>query len=116
MASEQARQQSADAVLKGAQIQIAQRDAAIDASLARIEKIKTLIADGMLKSPIAGRVLYRLAEPGEVLAAGGKVLTVLELTDVYMTIFLPTAFAGRIAVGARSADHPRRRAAVCDPR
>ena len=102
LASEQARQQSADAVLKGAQIQIAQREAAIDASLARIEKIKTLIADGMLKSPIAGRVLYRLAEPGEVLAAGGKVLTVLELTDVYMTIFLPTAFAGRIAVGAQA--------------
>ena len=76
--------------------------AAIDASLASIEKIKTLIADGMLKSPIAGRVLYRLAEPGEVLAAGGKVLTVLELTDVYMTIFLPTALAGRIAVGSEA--------------
>lgn len=102
LASELARQQSADAVLKGAQVQIAQRDAAIDASLARIEKIKTLIADGMLKSPIAGRVLYRLAEPGEVLAAGGKVLTVLELTDVYMTIFLPTALAGRIAVGSEA--------------
>ena len=56
----------------------------------------------MLKSPIAGRVLYRLAEPGEVLAAGGKVLTVLELTDVYMTIFLPTALAGRIAVGSEA--------------
>lgn len=102
LASELARQQSADAVLKGAQIQIAQRDAAIDASLARIEKIKTLIADGMLKSPIAGRVLYRLAEPAEVLAAGGKVLTVLELTDVYMTIFLPTALAGRITVGSEA--------------
>ena len=100
--SEQARQQSADAVLKGAQVQIAQRDAAIDASIARIEKIKTLIADNIIKSPIAGRVLYRLAEPGEVLAAGGKVLTVLELTDVYMTIFLPTALAGRIAVGSEA--------------
>lgn len=99
LASELARQQSADAVLKGAQVQIAQRDAAIDASIARIEKIRTMIADNILKSPIAGRVLYRLAEPGEVLAAGGKVLTVLELTDVYMTIFLPTALAGRITVG-----------------
>lgn len=102
LASEQARRQSAEAILKGAQIQIAQRDAAIDASVARIEKIKTLIADSMLKSPIPGRVLYRLAEPGEVLAAGGKVLTVLELTDVYMTIFLPTTLAGRIAVGSEA--------------
>ena len=102
LALEQARQQSADAVLKGAQIQIAQRDAAIDSSIARIEKIKTLIADSILKAPISGRVLYRLAEPGEVLAAGGKVLTVLELTDVYMTIFLPTTLAGRITVGSEA--------------
>ena len=102
LASDQARQQSADAVLKGAQIQIAQRDAAIDASQARIEKIKILIADAMLTTPIAGRVLYRLAEPGEVLPAGGKVLTVLELTDVYMSIFLPTALVGRITVGSEA--------------
>jgi HlyD family secretion protein len=56
----------------------------------------------MLKSPIRGRVLYRLAEPGEVLAAGGKVLTVLDLSDVYMTIFLPTGLAGRIAIAAEA--------------
>jgi HlyD family secretion protein len=36
----------------------------------------------------------------EVLPAGGKVLTVLNLTDVYMTIFLPTGQAGRVAIGA----------------
>lgn len=99
---EQARQTSAEAALRGAQIQVAQRDAAIDSSIARIEKIKTLIADSMLKAPISGRVLYRLAEPGEVLAAGGKVLTLLELTDVYMTIFLPTALAGRVTVGSEA--------------
>ena len=102
LALEQARQTSAEAALRGAQIQVAQRDAAIDSSIARIEKIKTLIADSILKAPISGRVLYRLAEPGEVLAAGGKVLTLLELTDVYMTIFLPTALVGRISVGTEA--------------
>lgn len=102
LALEQARQHSAEAALKGAQIEVAQRDAAIEGAEAKIEKIKTIIADSILKAPISGRVLYRLAEPGEVLAAGGKVLTVLELTDVYMTIFLPTAFAGRIIVGSEA--------------
>jgi HlyD family secretion protein len=43
-----------------------------------------------------------LAEPGEVLAAGGKVLTILQLTDVYMTVFLPTTLAGRLHVGAEA--------------
>lgn len=47
-------------------------------------------------------MLYRLAEPGEILAAGGKVLTILELTDVYMTIFLPTGKAGRVTIGAEA--------------
>lgn len=99
---EQARQQSAEAALRGAQIQVAQRDAAIDAGEATIQKIKTLIDDSVLKSAIRGRVLYRLAEAGEVLPAGGKVLTVLDLSDVYMTIFLPTGLAGRIAIGAEA--------------
>ncbi len=102
LALEQARRQSAEAALKSARIQVAQRDAAIDAGRARIQKINTLIDDSILKSPIPGRVLYRLAEPGEVLGAGGKVLTVLELTDVYMTIFSPTSLAGRLNVGAEA--------------
>lgn len=102
LALEQARQHSAEAALKAAQILVAQRDAAIEGADAKIAKIKTIIDDSILKAPISGRVLYRLAEPGEVLAAGGKVLTVLELTDVYMTIFLPTALAGRITVGSEA--------------
>jgi HlyD family secretion protein len=102
LALEQARQRSAEAALKAAQIEVAQRDAAIEGAEAKIGKINTLIADSILKSPISGRVLYRLAEPGEVLAAGGKVVTVLELTDVYMTIFLPTAHAGRVTVGTEA--------------
>jgi HlyD family secretion protein len=47
-------------------------------------------------------VLYRLAEPGEVLGAGGKVLTLLDLSDVYMVIFLPATEAGRVALGAQA--------------
>ena len=102
LALEQARQHSAEAALKAAQIEVARRDAAIEGAEAKIAKIKTIIDDSVLKSPISGRVLYRLAEPGEVLGAGGKVLTMLELTDVYMTIFLPTALAGRMTVGSEA--------------
>jgi HlyD family secretion protein len=47
-------------------------------------------------------VLYRLAEPGEVLGAGGRVATVLDLSDIYMTIFLPADIAGRVAIGAQA--------------
>jgi HlyD family secretion protein len=102
LAQERARKLLAEAALRTAQAQADQKQAAIEAADAGIQMIKTEINDSVLKSPIHGRVLYRLAEPGEMLAAGGKVLTVLELTDVYMTIFLPTAQAGRVTVGSEA--------------
>jgi HlyD family secretion protein len=102
LAQEQAKKLVAEALLNQATAQIDQRDAVIDAALANLQKLKVEINDTVLKSPIEGRVLYRLAEPGEVLAAGGKVLTILQLTDVYMTVFLPTTLAGRLHVGAEA--------------
>jgi HlyD family secretion protein len=47
-------------------------------------------------------VLYKLAEPGEVVNAGGNVVTIIDLTDVYMTIFLPELEAGKVAIGAEA--------------
>jgi HlyD family secretion protein len=47
-------------------------------------------------------VQYRVAQPGEVLASGGNVLNMIDLTDVYMTFFLPTKAAGRIALGTEA--------------
>jgi HlyD family secretion protein len=51
---------------------------------------------------VTGRVLYRLAEPGEVLGPGGKALTLVNLEDVYMEIFLPSEQAARLKVGAEA--------------
>jgi HlyD family secretion protein len=62
--------------------------------------IQTRIDDATLKSPVTGRVLYRLAEPGEVVASGGKVLTLVNLEDIYMEIFLPSQQAASIKMGA----------------
>ena len=93
-------EQTAKASLEAASAQLADTEAAIEAAVARTEEIKTHLEDNVLKSPIGGRVLYRLAEPGEVLPAGGKALTLLDLSDVYMTIFLPTEHAGKINIGS----------------
>ena len=65
-----------------------------------MERLQQLVADGVLKAPRKGRVLYRLAEPGEVLGAGGKVVTLLDLSSVTMTFFLPTETVGTLALGA----------------
>jgi HlyD family secretion protein len=93
---------AAEAAEASAQAQISVARAAIDAGVARVERIKTFLDDAALRAPRAGRVQYRLALPGEVLPAGGKILTLLDLTDVYMTVFLPTRDAGRLALGSEA--------------
>lgn len=97
-----AAQATAEAAERSAQAQIALARASVDAGVARVERIKTMLDDAVLKAPRAGRVQYRLALPGEVLPAAGKILTLLDLTDVYMTVFLPTKEAGRLALGSEA--------------
>ncbi|BDV37807.1 HlyD family secretion protein [Methylocystis bryophila] len=74
----------------------------VKVAIATAATIQTRIDDAILKSPVTGRVLYKLAEVGEVIAAGGKVLTLTNLSDVYMEIFLPSAQAARIREGAEA--------------
>ena len=90
---------SAEAALNAAIAQVNQAKAAIKAADAQVEQIKTVLADATVRSPVRGRVQYRLIEPGAVLAAGGRILSVLDLADVHMTIFLPAREAGRLSVG-----------------
>jgi HlyD family secretion protein len=76
------------------QLQNALRAAQHDAELIRVN-----IADNTLVAPRDGRIQYRIANIGEVLPAGGKVFTLLDVGYLYMDIYLPTATAGRVRVG-----------------
>ena len=80
------------------QADAAQRQIAV--AQAQVEVTKSRIKDATLVSPITGRVLYRLVEAGEVLGAGGKALTIVDLSDVYMEIFLPSDQAAVLKTGA----------------
>jgi len=83
-----------------AEAQVIDAEAAVDATTATVDRIKADIKDSTLVAPRDGRVQYRVAQPGEVLGAGGKVLNMVDLSDVYMTFFLPTDSAGRVAIGS----------------
>jgi HlyD family secretion protein len=76
--------------------------ASVGAAQAKIDRLQADLNDSTLKSPRDGRVQFRIAQPGEVLNAGGKVLNMVDLGDVYMTFFLPTASAGRAPLGAEA--------------
>lgn len=90
------------ASLKGALVTVEDTKAAANAAAARVSRLEAVIADMTLKAPTDGRVEYRLVKAGEVLGAGGQVATLLDLADVHMVVFFPTAVAGRVGVGAEA--------------
>ncbi|MCD7897835.1 MAG: efflux RND transporter periplasmic adaptor subunit [Planctomycetaceae bacterium] len=76
--------------------------ASVKAAEASVASIQADLNDCHLVAPRDGRVQYRITQPGEVLAAGGRVLNFVDLSDVYMNIFLPAEQAGRTAIGAQA--------------
>ena len=102
MSAAQSQLVEAQAAIAAAKAQVVEAQAAIDAARATTERLQAEIEDSVLKAPRSGRVQYRLAQPGEVVPAGGKILTILDLSDVYMAFFLPETLAGRVAIGAET--------------
>lgn len=90
---------SAQAGIAAARSQVIEAQSAIEAATASTVRLQADIDDSLLKAPRSGRVQYRVAQPGEVLAAGGKLLDMVDLADVYMTFFLPSGQAGKVELG-----------------
>ena len=88
------------ASLDTAKVAVEDAKAATEAAEAQVAQIEAIIADMTLKAPVSGHVEYRLAQAGEVVGVGGRVLTLLDLSDVHMTIFLPTNQVGRVELGS----------------
>lgn len=82
--------------LNAANERVAEAEKTIDATRHDVELYKVNIADNTLVSPTIGRIQYRISNVGEVLPAGGKVFTMLDISDVYMDIYLPTVQAGLV--------------------
>jgi HlyD family secretion protein len=102
LAASRAQVDAARAAVAAARTQVTGARSAVRAASATIARIDADLADCELRAPRDGRVQYRVAEPGEVIGAGGKVLNLVDLTDVHMTFFLPEAAAGRVAIGSEA--------------
>jgi HlyD family secretion protein len=94
--------QAADGSLRAATSKRDQAQSAIKNAEAQVDRIQAVLNDLALASPRSGRVQYQLLRSGEVVAAGAPILTILDLTDVYMTIFLPGADAAKLEIGGEA--------------
>jgi HlyD family secretion protein len=111
---DRARVESASAAIAAARAQVAASDAAVEtarsqelgsrasvlAVAATVDRLTADIDDLTLRAPRDGRVQYRVAEVGEVVSAGGKVLNMIDVSDVYLTFFVAETVAGRVKIGS----------------
>ncbi|GLU31630.1 HlyD family efflux transporter periplasmic adaptor subunit [Trinickia caryophylli] len=102
VASAKAQVGAAQAAIDATSAQLVAARSGIEAAQATVARVEADIDDSQLTAPRDGRVQYRVAEPGEVLGAGGKVLNLVDLSDVYMTFFLPETTVGKVALGAQA--------------
>lgn len=76
--------------------------ATIAVSNASLERLQSILGDAQLIAPRNGRVQYVLKHAGEVVSPGGTVVTLTDLTDMYMTIYLPAGDVGLLAIGSEA--------------
>ena len=70
---------SAGAALDAAKSQVDEARASVKTADARVAELQAVVDNSTIKSPVQGRVQYRLVEPGAVLPPGGKIATVIDL-------------------------------------
>ncbi|WP_119154592.1 HlyD family secretion protein [Caldimonas tepidiphila] len=92
----------AEAAIATARAQAQEGGAAIEAALANVERLQTEIADALLVAPRAGRVQLRLVNEGEVVGGGARIVSLVDLSDVTMSFYLPETAAGRVAIGSEA--------------
>ena len=100
LAATRAQLKSAVAAVVAARTQVTASQAEVAAAEAGVARVDADLTDSTLHAPRDGRVQFLVAQPGEVLAAGGKLLNMVDLSDVYMSFFLPETVAGRVALGS----------------
>jgi len=92
LAAAQAQIDAATAQIDGATAQIEAAKAQAAALQAQIDKLT-------LHSPLAGVVLKRNIEPGEVVGAGSSLMTLGDTTNLFITVYIPENRYGEIVVG-----------------
>lgn len=97
-----ANRDSAAASVQAAKAARAESLAAVNAADAQESEAASANDDMTIRSPKAGRVEYKITEVGSVIAAGSKVVSLLDPSDVSMNIFLPNGQMSRLKVGGEA--------------
>jgi len=72
------------------------------AAVAGLDVARKAMDDSIIRSPIAGQISQRLAQPGERMALDGRIVEVVNLSQLEIEAALPPADASQIKVGMKA--------------
>ncbi len=69
---------------------------------AAVAEAQSVADDLNIRSPVAGTIVSRVAEPGTILAAGSAIIELVDLDHLYMTAFVPSVEIGKLRRGQQA--------------
>ncbi|MBE2895437.1 biotin/lipoyl-binding protein [Pasteurellaceae bacterium HPA106] len=93
---------AAQAAVEATKAAQSEASAAVEAAKAQVDQASSVNEDMQVRAPQAGRVEYTIAEVGNVIPAGGKVVSLLNLDDVSMNLFFQAPVVNNIALNSEA--------------
>lgn len=91
--------ETAQAAVNAASQAVQEAVHAKEGAAAQVNQVQTVLDDMTIRAPVSGRIEYRVIETGSVLPLGGRVYSMLDPVDPYMTLFFPTASISNLKIG-----------------
>jgi len=86
--------------------QIAQQNAEVSSAQFQLSQARSQLVEAqanrqdlIIRAPFEGTIISRTAEPGEVIATGTSLVTLIDLSKVYLRGFIPEGQVGKVKVG-----------------
>ncbi len=90
---------TAVADLNGAEAQKSLAEASVKQSKAALKVAKTNLEDTVIDSTLSGAVTLRAYEPGEMASIGSTILTIVDLSDIWVRVDVEETAVSRIKLG-----------------
>lgn len=71
-----------------------------------VNKLMADLNDTVIYAPISGQIVSKIVHPGEVISSGVPLVTMINMDDLYLKIFIPTEMIGKIQVGDEALIYP----------
>ena len=78
-----------------------QKQSQLDQARAKIIKTEALIAQKLIRAPFSGQLGTRQIEVGQYLTPGARIVTLTDLSTLYVNFTLPSQMRSQISVGQR---------------